>query len=80
MPPARPSPRYFDYVGVAEQAGISGADLSAIEAAVQADYPSPFDLMLFELRMLRTCRAIASGAATVQDALRDFPVSRRDVA
>lgn len=75
-----PIPRYFDYPRVASEAGISDFDLAAIEAAIRVDFPSQFDDMLFELRMLRTCRAIAHGSATVQDALRDFPTPRRDVA
>ena len=63
--------QYFDYVAVATAARISEADLAAIEAHVRADYPS--DQMMFELRMLRTCNAIKSGAATVADALRPDP-------
>lgn len=61
------NPQYFDYPAVATQAGISESDLSAIEARVRQDFPT--DQMMFELRMLRTCRAIQSGAATVKDAL-----------
>lgn len=62
------NPQYFDYPAVARHAGISESDLDAIEAVVRKDHPN--DLMMFELRMLRTCRAIQSGTATVQDAIR----------
>lgn len=60
-------PHYFDYPAVAREAGISDADLVAIERRVRQDYPD--DPMMFELRMLRTCRAILDGSASVQDAL-----------
>ena len=65
---ARNKPEYFDYVSIARDAGISEKDLQAIEERTRADYPG--DQMMFELRMLRTCRAIAGGRATVKDALR----------
>lgn len=68
MPHPRPQPQYFDYIVVAAAARIAEPDLAAIEARVRADYPN--DPMMFELRMLRTCSAIKSGAATVADALK----------
>lgn len=61
-------PEYFDYASIAQRAGIASAKLTAIESLVREDYPA--DVMMFELRMLRICRAIESGKATVQDALR----------
>lgn len=66
MTPNR-KPEYFDYPPVAREARISEADLAAIEARVRKDYPT--DQMMFELRMLRTCRAVQTGAATVAYAL-----------
>lgn len=62
-------PEYFDYPSVARLAGITETDLQQIETRVKADYPN--DQMMFELRVLRTCRAIADGHATVHDALTD---------
>ncbi|MBL8874786.1 MAG: hypothetical protein JNM86_03205 [Phycisphaerae bacterium] len=67
MPMIPRNPLYFNYPSVATQAGISESDLSAIETRVRQDFPN--DQMMFELRMLRTCRAIQSGTATVTDAL-----------
>jgi hypothetical protein len=74
MPTGRPQPVYFDYIAVAAAARLSSADLAAIEARTRADYPN--DQMMFELRMLRTCNAIASGAASVADALKPDPDGR----
>lgn len=74
MATPRPQPQYFDYPAVATAARIGESDLAAIEARVRADYPN--DQMMFELRMLRTCTAIKSGAATVADALRPDPDGR----
>ncbi len=68
MPPSRPE--YFDYLTVARDAGISDADLALLQLAIRADYPG--DDMLYELRLLRTCKAIRDGHATVADALREF--------
>jgi hypothetical protein len=62
------TPEYFDYQSVAREPGIAEADLAAIEDIARKDYPG--DQMMFELRMLRTCRAIKEGQATVADALR----------
>ena len=60
--------RFFDYERVAADAGISPADLDALRQRVQADYAN--DEMMCELRLLRTCHAIAAGKCTIADALR----------
>jgi hypothetical protein len=65
--PARTA-EYFNYLEVAQRAKIAEADVAAIEAIVRQDYAN--DQMMFELRMLRVCRAIERGSATVDDALR----------
>jgi hypothetical protein len=58
----------FDYAAVAATARISEGDLAAIEAVLSAEYPT--DQMVFELRMLRICRAIKDGFASVGDVIR----------
>ena len=58
---------YFDYERVAREAGITPDELAQLEAATRLDYPG--DQMLFELRMLRTCKAIRDGYCTVAQAL-----------
>lgn len=54
---------FFDYEKVAREAGISAADLDALCRLVREDYPT--DDMMFELRVMRTCRAIGDGFTTV---------------
>ena len=58
---------YFDYLRPAREAGISEADLAALERLTRLDYGS--DDNLFELRLLRTCGAIRDGRVTVQQVL-----------
>jgi len=68
--PAKPRlAEYFDYQSPASHAGLSLSQLAILERAAAADYPG--DLMMIELRLLRTCNAICSGAisATEADAL-----------
>ncbi len=55
---------YFDYQAVANEAGLTSEQLQQIAEAVRRDYPS--DAMLFELHVLRACRAIRDGAATFE--------------
>jgi hypothetical protein len=61
--------RFFNYERVAAEAGISQDDLERLRARVRADYPN--DDMLYELRLLRTCKAIKSGACTVAETLEE---------
>ncbi len=55
---------YFDYQGVAREAGLNPDQLRQVMEAVRRDYPS--DPMLFELHVLRACRAIRDGTATLE--------------
>ena len=59
----------FDYVTAARSAGISPQDLDRLRLAVRAEYPH--DDMMFELRLLRTIKAISGGYVTVDQALSD---------
>ena len=59
---------FFDYEKVSREAGISAADLGAICRLVREDYPT--DDMMFELRVMRTCRAIGEGFTTVDAVLK----------
>lgn len=69
--PARPE--YFDYLTVARAAGLTDSQLRAMTAVFEADYPD--DLMLRELHILRACRAIETGRASVQQILGAPPAS-----
>ncbi len=60
-------PEYFDYMPVARAAGITSAELRAIEDLFAADYPS--DLMLRELHVLRACNAVKAGRTNVAEIL-----------
>ena len=62
---------YFDYVSVADEAGIAPEQLAALEERARPDYPG--DQMMFELRMLRTCNAIRRGKVSVESVLRSKP-------
>jgi hypothetical protein len=70
--------RHFDYVGIARDAGMTEAELSAIERGTRAEYGS--DDMLYELRMLRTCRAIRNHQTTVQHVLAELRDSEASAA
>jgi hypothetical protein len=61
---------YFDYLGYAREAGIQPDQLAEIEALTHDEYPG--DQMLFELRMLRTCKAIRDGRTTAEDVLAEM--------
>ena len=58
---------YFDYEKVAREAGISPEDLEKLRHQAMDDYRG--DMMMAELRLLRTCRAIRRGRCTVAEAL-----------
>lgn len=60
-------PRFFDYERVAREAGIADDDLNRLRESVRADHPN--DDMLYELRLLRTCKAIKRGRCTIAEAL-----------
>ena len=57
----------FDYRALANRIGVSGDQLQNLEAALRRQYGT--DEMMFELRMLRTLRAIEDGTATVLEAI-----------
>ncbi len=59
--------RYFDYETVAREAGIPPAALEALRALVRRDFPD--DDMMFELYLLRSCKAIGDGHVTLEAAL-----------
>lgn len=65
---------YFEYGSTAEAGGIATGDLKRIEECVRAQY-GPDDMM-FELRMLRTVRAIVDGGVTVEQAIAELSPRR----
>jgi len=64
-----PTTRYFDYEGVAREAGIESNELRAIRAAIQQEFPA--DPMLFELHVLRACMAVRDGHCSAEDIIED---------
>jgi hypothetical protein len=58
---------YFDYEGVAREAGISADLLASIRDAMQREFPH--DLMMLELHVLRACMAVRDGQVTVDQVL-----------
>ena len=65
---------YFDYERVAREAGIPPAKLEALGRLVRRDFPH--DDMMYELHLLRACRAILEGYLTIDQAL--TPVETSD--
>ena len=62
---------FFDYESVAAEAALTQDQLDALRRRVEADYPD--DPMMVELRLLRICHAIQSGACTFDQALKPEP-------
>ena len=60
----------FEYHKLGQRLGISADRLSQLEACLRSQHGS--DEMMFELRMLRTLRAIEEGATTIDAAIREF--------
>lgn len=58
---------YFDYQSMADEAGITPAQLAQIVERVRRDYPG--DQMLRELHVLRACRAVRDRQVTVEQVL-----------
>ena len=56
---------YFDYESVAREARLTAEQLRRVAETVRRDYP--FDEMLFELHVMRACRAIRDGAVTLAE-------------
>lgn len=61
---------FFDYQSLAGRLGIDAHRLSELETIVRSQYGS--DRMLFELRMLRTLRAIEAGKTTIEAATEEL--------
>ncbi|MGD0694182.1 MAG: hypothetical protein ABSB82_04955 [Terriglobia bacterium] len=62
---------YFDYQSAAREAQIPQEKLDELSRMVRQEFPS--DEMMYELHLLRACRAIRDGVLTVDDALRPEP-------
>lgn len=58
---------HFDYEHAAREAGLNSDQLHQLMELVRRDYPT--DQMLFELHVLRACRAIAEGRTTFERAI-----------
>jgi hypothetical protein len=58
---------YFDYETMARDAGLNPEQLGLLANTVRGEFPS--DLMLFELHMLRACRAIRDGSVKLEQIL-----------
>ena len=59
--------RYFDYETVAQDAGIAADALQELRRLIRKEFPH--DEMMYELHLLRACRAIREGRLTLEDAL-----------
>ncbi|MCL5104545.1 MAG: hypothetical protein M1133_10615 [Armatimonadetes bacterium] len=58
---------YFDYKTIAEQAGISDADLALIQELMQREFPH--DEMMRDLHILRACMAVRDGRVTLDQVM-----------
>lgn len=63
-------PEYFGYEAIARSLGVPAAQLRELEQAVRSQHGA--DQMLFELRMLRTLKAIEEGTVRISDAIAEF--------
>ncbi len=59
---------YFDYKRMAAEAGISDEKLEELAKLIRTEFP--FDDMMYELHVLRACRAIRDGYVTLEEALK----------
>jgi hypothetical protein len=64
------TPQYFDYLKIARDANLSDSEIASLEQAVERDVPH--DLMMSELRLLRTLTAIRDGFVTVKQAVAEL--------
>ncbi len=62
--------RYFDYQGVAREAGISAEDLERLCRLIRQEFPG--DDMLFELHVMRACKIIKDGPYTMDQIVADL--------
>ncbi len=60
--------RYFNYEKIAKKAGIPSDKLEALCEIVRQEFPH--DDMMYELHLLRACKAIQQGHTTIDEALR----------
>ncbi len=60
----------FDHHALVERLGLPADRLAELEACIQKQYGS--DKMMFELRMLRTLRALEQRLTTVDEAIEEF--------
>ena len=60
----------FDYHSLAERLRVPADRLEALERSVRAQYGC--DDMMFELRMVRTLRAVEDGATTLEEAMVEY--------
>lgn len=63
-------PEFFDYETLAERLRIAADQLGELEGIVRGQYGR--DQMLFELRMLRSLRAIEVGKTTIDAAIAEL--------
>jgi hypothetical protein len=59
--------KFFAYQKVAREAGLTDDQLNQLAQVIRADYPN--DEMLYELHMLRACRAIRDRDISFDEAL-----------
>ena len=60
--------RYFNYEKIAKKAGIPSDKLEGLRKMVRQEFPH--DDMMYELHLLRACRAIQQRHTTIDEALR----------
>ena len=60
----------FNYQALVDRINAPPERIAELEACLRRQYGS--DEMMFELRMLRTLEAIAQGATTLDEAIREF--------
>lgn len=63
--------RYFYYEKVAREANIPSDKLDELSKIIRKEFPHSD--MMYELHLLRACRAIQEGYVTIDDAIRPKP-------
>ena len=59
--------RFFNFEGVAHEAGIPDDKLNRLCQSIRLEFPK--DDMMYELHVLRACMAIKDGYITLEDAI-----------
>lgn len=59
--------KYFDYAKVASLAHIPDDKLEELKIIIREEFPH--DDMMYELHLLRACRAIQEGFVSIEDAI-----------